>query len=338
MPSLAENHLMTAPIIVSGASGFVGRSLCGALAMRGMRVEALVRRAGSAPQGVAAEHVVGDLSLGPDLGSLLAGAAAVVHCAGVASVPSATRQDEEDRLLAANLEMTRWLAEQAADAGVGRFLLMSTAKVSAEQTVAGQALSEADAPRPTGIYAHSKYLAEQALADLSAQRSLPVVVIRPPLVYGPGVIGNMRRLLQFVDRGFPLPFAGLENRRSLIGVDNLCDFVACALSHPAALGETFFVADARAVSTTELVLTLATALQRKARLFRVHPGLLRVLRSQDNLSNALDRLFGSLLVDTTKAQTQLGWDAPVAFEDGVDRMVDWYRRAISPRSQRHGSK
>lgn len=229
--------------------------------------------------------------------------------------------------------MTCWLAEQAADAGVGRFLLMSSAKVSAEQTTAGQHLSENDATRPAGAYAQSKYLAEQALAEISSKRSLPFVVMRPPLIYGPGVVGNMRRLLQLVDRGLPLPVAGLENRRSLLSIDNLCDFSVRALSHPAAVGETFFVADERAVSTMELVMTLAAALQRRPRLFGVPAGLLRLLRSQKLGSDALDRLFGSLVVDTSKAQTHLDWSAPVAFEQGVERMVRWYRCAVSPRSQ-----
>lgn len=319
---------MTPPILVTGASGFIGRALCDGLAMRGMRVEALVRRPGSAPLSVAAEHVVDDLSRRPDLRSLLAGTAAVVHCAGIASAPSPALRGQDDRLLAVNVQGTRWLAEQAAEAGVGRFILMSTAKVNAEQTAVGQVLSEADAPQPQGAYAYSKSLAEQALTDLSARRSLPIVILRPPLVYGPGVIGNMRRLMRLVDRGFPLPFGGLENRRSLLGVDNLCDVVACALSHPGAVGETFFVADARTVSTTELVMTLATALQRKARLFRVHPGLLRALRAQDRLASALDRLFGSFVVDTTKAHRQLDWTAPLALEEGVEQMVYWYRRDI----------
>lgn len=225
--------------------------------------------------------------------------------------------------------MTCWLAEQAADAEVGRFLFISSAKASAEQTTAGENVSEADAVRPTDAYGRSKWLAEQALTDLSAQRSLPLVIIRPPLIYGPGVSGNMRRLLRLVDLGAPLPFAGLENRRSLLGVDNLSAFVACALSHPAAVGETFFVADQRAVSTTELVMQLAVALERKPRLFRLHPQLLKALRAQRRLAGALDRMFGSLVVDTAKAQDRLGWTAPMAFEPGVKRMVHWYRAASS---------
>ncbi len=295
-----------------------------------------MRRPRSAPATVAAEHVVGDLSTQPSLRSALTGSAAVVHCAGMTVASGVPRQRQAEQLLAANLQVTRWLAQQAADAGVGRFLFLSTVKVNAEQTARGQMLAETDAIRPMGAYARSKCLAEQALIDISARRSLPVVIIRPPLVYGPGVAGNMRRLLQLVDRGYPLPFAGLENRRSLLAVDNLCDLVACALSHPAAVGETFFAADPRPVSTTELAITLAATLQREARLFQLHPRLLRLLRSQRKLSSALDRLFGSLVVDTTKAQDQLGWTAPLTFEEGVERMVDWYRPANAPRSQRRG--
>jgi len=319
---------MTASIVVSGASGFIGRHLCAALTARGLRVKALVRRPGSAPASVAAEHLAGDLAQHPNLQPWLEGVAAVVHCAGVSALPPRAKAGCYDDLMAANLEATHWLAQQAADAGVGRFIFLSTAKVNGEQTKADQAFVETDAHQPQGAYACSKSLAEQALMALSARRALPCVLIRPPLVYGPGVAGNMLRLMQLVERGVPLPFAGLENRRSLLGVDNLCDFVACALDHPAAVGETFFVADEQVISTRELVLMLAAALQRKARLFWVPPWLLRPLRLHGRLALSLDRLLGSLVVDTAKAQNSLGWRAPMTVAQGVERMVQGYHRTL----------
>lgn len=267
--------------------------------------------------------VVGDLADRPDLGPALSGVEVVIHLAGRAHVMRETAADAEAAFHRANVDATRHLAEQAAGAGVRRFLLLSSVKVNGERT--GEApFTETDPPAPQDAYGRSKWAAEQALHEIAAATGLEVVAIRPPLVYGPGVKANFLRLLRLVERGLPLPLAGVRNRRSLVSVWNLCDLIVACATHPAARGETFLASDQHDLSTPELVRAIAAAMGRSARLFPFPAPVLRLAAWALGQGAAVERLVGSLQVDSGKATRLLGWTPPVGVEDGLRRTVEWY--------------
>jgi UDP-glucose 4-epimerase len=310
-------------ILVTGASGFVGRALCADLARRGERVVAAVRSPGTAPPTGGSERLVGDLAALPDLGDALAGIDCVVHLAARAHVMRDRDPDPEFAFRRANAMATRHLAERAALAGVKRLVFLSSVKVNGEAT-AGQPFRETDPPAPLDAYGRSKQEAESALREIAASTGLETVVIRPPLVYGPGVKANFRALMTTVAKGLPLPLASIDNRRSLVAVWNLCDLIATCVRHPGAAGETFLVSDGQDLSTPELVRALGHALGRPARLFPMPPGLLRAVGSVVGRGDQVDRVIGSLQVDGSKAMHLLAWQPPIAIDEGIDRTARWY--------------
>lgn len=309
-------------ILVTGASGFVGKALCADLARRGERVVAAVRSPGTAPL-TSLERVVGDLAAMPDLGAALAGIDCVVHLAARAHVMRDRDPDPESAFRYANTVATRHLAGQAASAGVRRLVFLSSVKVNGESTAA-QPFRETDEPAPQDAYGRSKHAAEDALREVAAGTGLEIVVIRPPLVYGPGVKANFSALMAAVAKGVPLPLASIENRRSLVGIWNLCDLIATCIRHPGAAGETFLVSDGQDLSTPDLIRALGHGLQRPARLFPVPPGLLRAAGSVVGRADRVERLVGSLQVDASKAMRRLAWQPPVAALEGIDRTARWY--------------
>jgi nucleoside-diphosphate-sugar epimerase len=310
-------------ILLTGATGFVGSHLVEVLRAQGRAVRALVRVAGAAlPPGVESS-VVGDLADAHDLRRVLAGVEGVIHLAGRAHVMRDTTADPEAEFHRANALATRHLAEQAAAAGVRRFVFLSSVKVNGERS-GDRPFTEADPPAPEDAYGRSKRAAEQALREVAAASSLEVVVIRPPLVYGPGVKANFLRLLRLVDRGVPLPLASVKNRRSLVSLWNLCDLIATCASHPAAAGETFLVSDQRDLSTPELVRRIAGAMGRRALLFPVPVPALALAARLLGQGDAVERLVGSLQADSAKATRLLGWTPRVSVGDGLRRTVEWY--------------
>ena len=311
-------------LLLTGFTGFVGSHLLPVLQAQGWRVRAAMRsEAASLPAGVE-PCVVGDLADRPDLGKALDGVDAVIHLAGRAHVMRETAADAEAASHRANVDATRHLAEQAAAVGVRRFVFLSSIKVNGERT--GEAPFTADdPPAPDDAYGRSKWAAEQALHESAAAALLEVVVIRPPLVYGPRVKPNFLRLLGLVERGVPLPFAGVRNRRSLVGVWNLCDLIATAARHPAAAGETFLASDQHDLSTPELIRSIAAAMGRPARLFSFPTSVLRLAARAAGQGGAVERLVGSLQVDSAKATRLLDWLPMVSVEDGLRRTVEWYQ-------------
>lgn len=308
-------------VFVTGASGFVGQALCADLRRRGLYVVAGVRSAASAPPG--AHAVIGDLAELPDLRGVLTGMDCVVHLAARAHVLREREPDPEAAYRRSNVAATRHVAEQAARAGVRRMVLLSSVKVQGEAT-RGRALREQDPPAPVDAYGRSKLAAEEALRQVGAATGLETVVIRPPLIHGPGVKANFRSLLAAIERGLPLPFGSVDNRRSLVSLDNLCDLIACCIDHPAAGGETFLVSDGLDFSTPELIRSLAYALDRPARLLRVPPMLLRLAGRALGSGDRIERLIGSLQVDASKAARRLGWHPPLAAEEGLARTARAY--------------
>ena len=308
----------SAPIVVVGAGGFIGRALVARLAQRGAPVTAVVRRAVAVPPHVT-PCVIGDITGATDWAPLLRGARAVVHLASRAHAPLGADLSwiEGDATAAAQL------AREAGRAGVERLVLMSSIKVLGEATD-GVPFRGGRPAAPGDAYGFAKWYVEEAMRKAGTGGSA-LTVIRPPLVYGPGVTANFRALLRLVDRAPPLPFASIANRRSLVFVENLVDLLELTLAHPAARDGTFLVRDEEEVSTPDLVRRIARALHRPARLFPCPPALLRMAARIAGRRGAADRLLGSLCIDDSATRERLGWRPRVALDDGLAETCRWYR-------------
>ncbi len=223
-----------------------------------------------------------------------------------------------------NVAGTRNLAEQAAALGVKRLVYLSSIKVNGERTEGESRFARNDEPLPEDPYGISKWEAEQALWDVSARTGLEVVVVRPPLVYGPGVKGNFWRLLRLVASGVPLPLGAVCNRRSLVGLDNLVDLLTRCVDHPAAAGQTFLVSDNHDLSTPALICRLARALGKSPRLLPVPPSMLRLAGSITGKAAEVERLIGSLQVDITHTREVLNWIPPMSVDEGLRKTAEWY--------------
>jgi nucleoside-diphosphate-sugar epimerase len=305
-------------ILVTGASGFVGRAvLARAAADPTARLRGSLRRPVSdLPPGVE-PAVVGDLSGSTDWGSALKGVDAIVHTAGRAHMVHEGHGDPLAEFRRANVAGTLRLAEQAADAGVRRLVFISSIKVNGEETSLGRPYTADDPAAPCDPYGLSKHEAECGLRRLAAERGIEIAIIRPVLVYGPGVRANFRALLQLVHKGVPLPFGAIDNQRSLVAIDNLVDLILTCVHHPAAKNQAFLVSDGLDVSTPELVRQMAIALGQRARLVSVPPVLLRGAARAIGKGPAVQRLCGSLQVDITTTRQLLGWAPIVRVEDAL---------------------
>lgn len=305
-------------VAITGANGFVGRVLVGWLAERGLKVRAFVRKIDDRCAAMAHAEVleIGDMQQVADWMPLLQGADAVVH---LAARVHRMKESDATRYHSENVEATERLAIGARTAHVPHFLFMSSIKVNGERTT-DRPFTVEDAPRPVDAYGLSKLQAEQRLTALSDD-AMRVTVIRPPLVYGPGVGANFHRLLRLVGSGMPLPFGCVENSRSLISVWNLADLIFAALTRPGPPAQTLLTADAAAPSTVELIGAIAHAMDRRVTMLRVPLPLLRSLAVVTGLRSELSRLTDSLVVDSTKTRESLGWTPPLSLQDGIVRTV-----------------
>lgn len=306
-------------ILVTGASGFVGTRLTRTLVARGAhQIRCAVRSESPAlPSGVETTKIP-DISWDTQWTRALEGIDAVVHLAAKVHDLKAQGPDSLSAYRTINAEGTANLARQAAAAGVKRFVFLSSVKVNGE---AGE-FRETDDPRPADPYGISKLAAETALDDIARSSSMSVTIVRPPLVYGPGVKANFRALLRAVSRRVPLPLGAINNRRSLVALDNLVDFLILCVEHPMAANEVFFVSDGDDVSTTELLRRAAGALGKSARLLPVPPSLLVLAASIIGKRDAVQRLTGTLTVDISKARRLLGWSPPITMIEGLRRAVE----------------
>lgn len=313
-------------VLVTGAGGFIGRALLPLLLDGGMAVRAALRR-GPGPNFDARVEVVpvGDIGPATEWSAALAGVDAVVHLAARVHVMDDAAADPLAAYRETNTRGTLRLAEAAAAAGVRRFVFLSTVKVNGESTAPERPFRETDAPAPTDPYAVSKAEAERGLLAMAGGGFEPVV-LRPPLVYGPGVGANFLRLLRLADRALPLPLASVANRRSMIYVGNLASAIVAALGAPGLGGRVFLVADGEDVSTPELWRRLAAALGRPSRLWPCPVPLLRLLAALTGRGAEMERLTGSLAVDANALRAAAGWIPPVRLAEGLARTADWYRQ------------
>lgn len=304
-------------VLVTGANGFVGHSVCADLRRNGYLVTGAVRG-----KAISADTVQGPtLAADSDWSTLLAGKDLVVHTAARVHVMNETEVDPLLAFRAVNVAGTLTLARQAASAGVKRFVFISSIKVNGEMTLPDQPFTETVFSPPTDPYGLSKYEAELALQELAAQTGMEVVIVRPPLIYGSGVKANFARMVKWVRAGIPLPLAKVDNRRSLLGMDNLCDFIRCVLTHPAAANQVFLISDGEDVSTSTLLRLIGEAAGRPARLFAVPSCLLSWGMRCPGLGMQLQRLCGSLQLDTRKAKDLLHWSAPYSLRSGLEQTL-----------------
>ena len=311
-------------VLVTGATGFVGRALCARLAELGFSVRCAVRNPPSAQSHSTFETVVtGELGTDSNWPEALQGIAIVFHLAARTHVLHETADDAYTEYRRINVEGTRSLAQAAVRADVRRMVFLSSIKVTGEHTE-GQPYSEASAPQPEDAYGVSKWEAEQALCAIAHGSSLAPVILRPPLVYGAGVKGNFLRLMRWIDRGVPVPFASINNRRSLIFVDNLADALVTAATSPQAAHKTYLISDSEDVSTPALFRAIAAAMQRRPRLLPFPPALLRAAGAALGKGGEMRRLTGSLQIDSAKFRNELGWQQRFQLAEGLARTAQWY--------------
>jgi UDP-4-keto-D-QuiNAc 4-reductase len=310
-------------VLVTGANGFIGRALCETLAARGLAVRAAVRSPAALPGEV---RTVGEIGPGTDWRRLLAHVDAVVHLAARVHVLRDTAANPLADYRAVNAAGTARLAQECVAARVPRLVFVSSIKVNGEHTPGGWPFSESDTPAPEDPYGVSKLEAEEALWSVASATGLEVAVVRPCLVYGPGVRGNLNRLLRAIEHGIPLPLASVRNRRSLMGLANLCDLLVRCATDPRAAGETFLASDGADLSTPRLIRWLADGVGRPARLLAVPPKWLELGARLAGAQAAYQRLCGSLQVDSSKARELLEWQPPVPVDDGLRETGAWYRQ------------
>lgn len=318
----------TMTTLITGAAGFVGCNLCRYFTPRHhLRLAVRAIPAGASLRDFGEVIASGDVCGTTDWSESLRGIQVVVHLANRAHI---TREDTADPVAAfreVNVAGTRRLAEQAAAAGVRRLVYLSSVKVLGERTQT-QAFADTSVPAPEDPYGQSKWEAEQVLQQVAAKTGLEVVVLRPPLVYGPGVGANFGRLMHWVAKGMPLPLAAIDNRRSLIHVGNLANAIELCLTHPAAAGRTFLLSDGKPASTAQLVSMLASALAVPDRSWSLPPALLRLAGAALGMSSAVARLADSLEVDDVAIRRDLAWQPPFSMTEGLRETATAYRSSV----------
>ena len=314
-----------ATVLLTGANGFVGQHLGAYLIQQGHRVIATTRRNDVAFDYAPMRIVsIGDIGATTDWSTALEGVDVVIHLAARVHVIQEQATARLATFREVNTVGTVRLAQQAAEAGVKRFVYLSSIKVNGESTTSWP-FNENDLVTPQDPYAQSKWEAEQQLLALAAPTGMEVSIIRPPLVYGPKVRGNFLRLLGLAAKAWPLPLASINNRRSLVGIHNLCSLLEVCLHHPEAAGEVFLISDDQDLSTPQLLCMLAEAMGRPCRLVPFPPTVLAGISKLLGQQAVWTRLAGSLQVDISKARHKLGWQPVITVEQGVAETVAWYQ-------------
>ncbi len=319
-------------LLVTGANGFVGQAICEHLAglqhdvVAQMRTDRALLNSEQSTQYI--RRLIADLDQIFQEKKSFDGIDAVIHCAARVHQVQEASADPLAAYRVINTQATLGLAQAAFEAGVRRFVFISSVKVNGEFTLPGQAFRSQDAA-PQDPYGISKWEAELGLLDIAAKTGMEVVIIRPPLVYGPGVKANFLTMMRTVQRGIPLPLGAINNQRSLVALPNLVDFITLCLTHPKAANQTFLISDQQDVSTTELLRYLGHALHRPARLIRVPQSLLQMGLKAIGKGGMAQRLCGDLTVDSTPATNSLGWKPPCTAQQGLQLTADHFFKQLA---------
>ena len=304
--------------LITGGSGFVGQQLCNELLRQNYDVRVANRTQKNIKTNVE-EAVVGDINGSTNWIEALKDIDVVIHLAARVHVMCESSENPLREFLAVNFEGTINLAQASVIAGVKRLVFLSSVKVNGEQTVLPY--TEIDSANPQDPYSISKWEAEQALNQLASSNELEVVIIRSPLVYGAGVRGNFLQMINVLLKGIPLPLASVNNSRSLIYIENLVDALILCATHLNGAGQTYLVSDGEDISTPDLLVHLGNAMSQPVRLFFCPPALLKLVGQLVGKSDQIDRLLGSLQVDSSKIRREMGWHPPVSLVDGLKRTI-----------------
>ncbi len=314
-------------ILLTGGTGFVGRAIADRI-MKSPGWE-LVAASRSGAKIAPINAVVPDLDENTNWQSALEGVNVVIHSAARVHVLNETAADQLMAYRRTNVAGTLNFARQAANAGVERFIFISSVKVNGEVTTAGRPFCADDVPHPADPYGVSKMEAEQGLREIASATGLKCVIIRPPLVYGPRVKANFLSMMRWLWRGVPLPLGAIvDNRRSLVFLDNVVDLIVTCIDHPEAPGQTFMVSDDQDLSTVQLLRQMGDALGKPARLIPVPVGVLRRGASLLGKEELAQRLCDSLQVDIGKTRRVLGWKPPYTLDQGLEETAMWYKRSL----------
>jgi len=305
---------MTKKILLTGANGFLGAALFSKLSMIGETVRAL-RKACNEPKN---DIVVGDIDANTDWKAALTDVETIVHCAARAHIMKEDISDPLEEYRKVNTFGTLNLGQQAADSGVKRFFYISSIKVNGESTTGSLPFKDDDSCCPTDPYGISKLEAEQGLLRIAETTGMEVVIIRPPLIYGPGVKANFESLMRIASSAMPLPFGFIANARSMVYIGNLVDFIVKAVTHPAAANQVFIVSDGEDVSLSGLIRLMRQSIGKKAKLVPIPRILFKLAGTVTGKSAVIERLIGSLQVDSTKAQRLLDWQPPYSVKEGIE--------------------
>ena len=308
-------------VLVTGSTGFVGKALIPAILFRGHHPVEAVRRTKEKPNDRVSTFVVGNIDGTTGWSKALQSAEAVIHLASRVHVMSESDGDPLAEYRRVNTEGTLNLARQAAEVGVRRFIFLSTIGVNGNSTLHGKVFAPTDTPSPHDPYSMSKYEAEIGLHSIAHSTGMEVVIVRPPLVYGPNAPGNFGKLTRLVAKSLPLPLGSINNRRSLVGIDNLVDFIITCLEQPAAANETFMVSDGEDLSTPDLIRRMARTMNRPARLLPVPRSVLMAAATILGKRDMAQRLCGSLQVDISKSRALLGWKPRVSVDEGLRKAM-----------------
>lgn len=316
-------------ILVTGANGFVGAALCDTLIEHDYDVRGAFRKKNSIINSIISNVIVGDINSKTDWSAALKSVDVVIHLAARVHVMDDISKDPLDDFRKINVIGTLNIARQAAENGVVRFIYLSSIKVNGEAIKSELPFTENDEYVPTDPYALSKYETEQGLLQLAKKTQMDVVIIRPPLVYGPGVKANFLSMMKWLEKEIPLPFGSIHNKRSLVALDNLVDLILTCINHPAAANEVFLVSDGEDLSTTDLLSRVATALGKKSRLIPINQQLLEIALKLIGKKDLGQRLCGSLQVDISKAKKLLNWVPPVSVDEGLHKTAKYFLESKS---------
>ena len=318
-------------ICLTGSTGFVGKKLSNHLLKNYHQILAPIRNVNLEilPQHKNLNFIhADDKGINKDYSQSLTKVDLVIHCAARAHIMKENENDSLQLYREVNVYDTLNLAKQAVSHGVRRFIFLSSVKVNGEQTLPSKSFKHDDIPKPEDPYGISKFEAEEALRNLSNETGMEIVIIRAPLVYGEGVKGNFMRLLDLCNKEIPLPFANINNSRSMVSIDNLINLIMLCMDHPKAAGEVFLISDEQNISTKELIRKIKKFMNKSERLFPLPLFIFKLLGHLLRKPSEINRLLGSLTVDTSHARKVLGWKPILSLEEGLEKTIHWYLKNL----------